>query len=369
MPSHLNANYGSSALKAAKDRIRIPEVAATLFPGWKPEKCCHSPFRQDGNPSFSVFDDNRRWNDFATGERGDVVDFLVKAEGITPRQAACKLIEMSGANRCTILNRTNSLNPGKALEETQTVTRQAVSPLSGKHLQVWDEGVEHLAKGHNQRTAIETSRSWPRGSLARLIERRLIGLPLISGKRQIAFAVQLPELSQTGSIHLTTIGFHLRREPPLGERSSWTFIPSGAQLPALPFCLGNHPLSTPSLVVVCEGQWDAITLAIAGNWLVHDRSWPAGMVAFGLRGANTWRTFLAFWRPLWRNDARVIVFPDADAAGQQWEAPHGLVSVLKQRHRVDVLNQSQAEIKDLNDLYRQQPFGPETVAEWLNPIF
>ena len=49
------------------------------LPG-RSEKVCSSPFREDVHPSFSVFADGRRWRDFATGETGDVVDFVAKAK-------------------------------------------------------------------------------------------------------------------------------------------------------------------------------------------------------------------------------------------------------------------------------------------------
>ncbi|MDB4498658.1 bifunctional DNA primase/polymerase [bacterium] len=50
------------------------------LPG-EPSESCRSPFRDDLNPSFSVFDAGRKWNDFSTEEYGDVFDFVQKAKG------------------------------------------------------------------------------------------------------------------------------------------------------------------------------------------------------------------------------------------------------------------------------------------------
>lgn len=44
-----------------------------------------SPFRRDRNPSFYLF--NNRWKDYATGEEGDVVDFIEKYEGLSTQEA------------------------------------------------------------------------------------------------------------------------------------------------------------------------------------------------------------------------------------------------------------------------------------------
>lgn len=68
----------------------LERVKATLTIAWAwrvlglpgaPAKDCHSPFRQDKRPSFSVYAsrDGDRYFDHATGEKGDVVDFWAKA--------------------------------------------------------------------------------------------------------------------------------------------------------------------------------------------------------------------------------------------------------------------------------------------------
>lgn len=47
----------------------------------------HSPFREDANPSFSINIQHGGWNDFATGEKGDIVDFYALKMGLTNKQA------------------------------------------------------------------------------------------------------------------------------------------------------------------------------------------------------------------------------------------------------------------------------------------
>lgn len=87
---------GNGPLARAKDRIRIPEAWERLGLPGKPGKACKSPFREDRNASFSVFNDGLRWHDFATGGSGDVVDLIARAKGISAKEAARLLIEWTG---------------------------------------------------------------------------------------------------------------------------------------------------------------------------------------------------------------------------------------------------------------------------------
>jgi hypothetical protein len=74
-----------------KARITIPILAQQLYPGWKPDASCFSPFRDENKKSFSVYANNRRWKDHATGEGGDVLDFYVKAKGCNLKTAFVEL--------------------------------------------------------------------------------------------------------------------------------------------------------------------------------------------------------------------------------------------------------------------------------------
>ncbi len=67
-----------------KEEIRnaYPVQAAWLdegFPKPRSWRNCNSPFRDDSHPSFSVFDDGRKWKDHGTNDSGDVFDFIAKA--------------------------------------------------------------------------------------------------------------------------------------------------------------------------------------------------------------------------------------------------------------------------------------------------
>ena len=87
-----------SPLQAAKERLLIPALWLLLSLPGKPGRSCGSPFREDRNPRFSVYDGDRRWKDHATGEGGDAVDFLVRALNLSNEDARRKLIELAGVS-------------------------------------------------------------------------------------------------------------------------------------------------------------------------------------------------------------------------------------------------------------------------------
>ena len=78
------------------DRTLIEQIkgALTVAQAWHalalpgaPAKCCRTPWREDRRPSFSVFDESRRWHDHSTGQGGDVVDFVKEAAQLTTTEA------------------------------------------------------------------------------------------------------------------------------------------------------------------------------------------------------------------------------------------------------------------------------------------
>lgn len=86
-------------LPALKQRYRIPQAWRDLGLKGQPAKNCSSPLREDRSPSFSVFDDGRRFHDFATGDRGDVLDFIAKARGCDTAAAIRFIEERLGITR------------------------------------------------------------------------------------------------------------------------------------------------------------------------------------------------------------------------------------------------------------------------------
>ena len=70
-----------------KERLTISVLWQILRLPGTPRKSCRSPFREDQTPSFSIYNEDRRWKDSSTGEGGDAIDFLAKAHGLTQKEA------------------------------------------------------------------------------------------------------------------------------------------------------------------------------------------------------------------------------------------------------------------------------------------
>src|ERR1035437_7279261 len=89
---------GPSTLANAKTRLNIHGLWIHFGFAGKPSASCHSPFREDAKPSFSVNADGTLWNDFSTGEAGDAVDFFQRASGLSQKDACLKFIELAGGH-------------------------------------------------------------------------------------------------------------------------------------------------------------------------------------------------------------------------------------------------------------------------------
>ena len=92
---------GQSTLADAKTRLTIHGLWRHFGFDGKPKASCHSPFRDDAKPSFSVNADGTLWNDFATGEAGDAVDFFQRASGLSQKDACRKFIELDSGRITT----------------------------------------------------------------------------------------------------------------------------------------------------------------------------------------------------------------------------------------------------------------------------
>ena len=82
----------------AKERVSIPYLWSRYgYPG-NPSRSCKSPFRDESNPSFSVFSCGEAWKDHGTGDGGDSVTFIQFAEGVSNAEACRKIIGYAGGS-------------------------------------------------------------------------------------------------------------------------------------------------------------------------------------------------------------------------------------------------------------------------------
>jgi len=339
-------------------------VAAMIFPEWRPGKACRCPWREDRSPSFSVSADGRLFNDFASGQGGDVVAFLSHARGISMSEAAREFLRMAGGGvqQCPLPRPIRPIVTERPPYHPEAMPDDVVA--------VWCEGRAHLAGNMALLSNLARWRGWPMKAAASLADASLLACPLLHGQRVTAWKVEAPHKGNHG-FELLAVGYHARlpaRDE--GSRASWRFAPTekshGHGIPSLPFLLGV-PFPEARKIIVTEGQWDSVSLAIAWGWPA--RSLPPGVVLVALRGSQGIRPFLESYRQFWPLDADAVLIPDNDSAGGTWHTPHpeGKQNFGEQMAercaRVRVVKVP-GEQKDLNDALR----GGVLSHEWARAI-
>ena len=306
---------------------------------------------------------------------GEMADRLIELSGITRTPAFTKPVAgkpgeaapvdpaiARAAKSIAKRNRLQELE-NKIYEERQKKLRPPSQRWSPEWPEVvrdrYLEGRDYLSSKMPAMNSIAKDRGWPVAWVEALVEMELIAMPWERmatpgakwAKRQKAFVVQQPKIAGS-AVTLTPVGYHQRFfEPPKNERAAikgWLYLPSlpkfaarseyerelvdygkslgiaegerQALVPPAPFVLGD--LVNPRLIVLLEGQWDAITFFGACGWF-HDTAIPEGVAVFGIRGVQGMDAFLGLWhRWLDRHKPRAWLLADNDAAGGTWrDAP------------------------------------------------
>jgi len=280
------------------------------------------------------------------------------------------------------------------------------------------DGISFLRENPAKMTDMAKARGWPELWGWELLEQNLISFPWerwarpgekFAG-RQKAFAVQIPRARGMGKIELETIGYHQRffeveRENKPAKKG-WLYLPSlprktpasdyerelahygetlgvdmkaeakPSLVPPLPFALGDF--QNTKLIVLLEGQWDAISFFGACDFF-HDTTPPEGIAVFGIRGAQGIDAFLSYWSDwLFRQKPRAWLIADNDAAGGAWrDAPPAkpglprppnlsekLVAVGCRDPLVSWLTPGRWG-KDFNDYYRAAKPTSKAMRNWM----
>lgn len=319
----------------------------------------------------------------------------------------------------------------KALAEKMEVLRQPkvdVRPLHGWSDAVrgrYLEGWKAMKAEPERMKTWSKERGWPLEWVQWLHARGLIAAPWVPwcdgteepsfAQRGKAFGVDLPVFGDDGAWReMTRIGYH-QRYFMLGElqadgsrgpnQKNWTYVPympverkqrtnfqkemvatemaRGGEIGVscvvgLPFAFGDF--CAPRLLVVSEGQWDAITFAGACGWFEQDPSeW--GAAVWGVRGNEGADTALAYWQPWVKlHKPAVLVLADNDAAGRKWDSAepkergHPVPPSLADKFRAMgarrvYVSRVRPELgKDFNDYWKARRPTPVQMAEWLRAL-
>jgi hypothetical protein len=106
MNTTISQNFGNlhDSLRECKRALPLPKLWCLLALPGEPKRSCQSPFRQDHNPSFSVFEQDGLWfwRDHALGIGGDEVDFLIHGRACDKDDAIRAYHELAGVSMSDI---------------------------------------------------------------------------------------------------------------------------------------------------------------------------------------------------------------------------------------------------------------------------
>ncbi len=101
-PPAASVNARSYSIRDIKDRLSASHIEALCrdwLPGGKRQGGWYlacAPWREDRNPSLGVSFSTGRWQDFATGEKGDMIDLSMKLFGDSLQDTLKGFAEMHG---------------------------------------------------------------------------------------------------------------------------------------------------------------------------------------------------------------------------------------------------------------------------------
>lgn len=101
-------------IRQLKQTFNVFDAYRTLGLPGEPKKLMKSPFREDSNPSFSIYNNGNNWKDFGTGETGDVIAFIEKVENLQPNKAFSRFLELAG--HTSQIPHTQTKNPSNKSE-------------------------------------------------------------------------------------------------------------------------------------------------------------------------------------------------------------------------------------------------------------
>lgn len=100
-----------------KSRFRLRDEIASRGIEINRQGFCQCPFHSgDNTPSLKIYDDQNSWHCYGCGEGGDVIDFVMKIDGLSFKEA-CKAISGENLSKSSRFR----VNQAKLKREARTI--------------------------------------------------------------------------------------------------------------------------------------------------------------------------------------------------------------------------------------------------------
>ena len=311
----------TQVLARCRQSLPLPDLMAKLGKGHLAKPKALSPFRDESNPSFGIFERDGRWfwKDFSMDKGGDEIDFLLMVhKGYDKGQALRFYKELAGV----------------VTESTGDYKKEPKAPALPAY--DWSAAREALTK-----EKISECAEW-RGIRADFIES--IGRANLIGVLDGCFAFPVKDRHDSA-----IIGAHVRSKGDNG----WRYQGGVKTSDSFPFVMGNHRKA--NTILVGESQWDVMSLASTLGWTPDDAEAIEDMAFVATRGAGS-GGLAGLIAP--KKGARVILVPQNDpdkGDGKPTPSQKWMEAAVESLKKIGV-NAYQIEVpeihKDANDWVR-----------------
>lgn len=324
-----------SPLERAIKAITIQMAWKRLGLSGEMKRLCCVPWRDDRNPSLSIYDDDRMFKDHGTGDTGGVVKFVSLAADVSMSEAAKQLIEWNGGS--------GAYSPANSLRAVLQPVVVPVKKQGRKKLVIpaIDSGtIEEL-------TTLSKARGLPVfAALELLNEREMFGFCNEDGTRCWVLTDPASRNAQVRPLHPDKAGWNIKAKSLTGSEASW---PIGAA------CIEDA-----DIVLLTEGTPDLLAATTAAWWETNAEGFDRiGFTCMTGANQNISREALPLFKDkqvkiLGQNDQ-----PGRNAVARWWEQ--------LDPYAVDISAwMSEREGEDLNDYVRRcWEEMPENQTQWL----
>jgi hypothetical protein len=218
---------------------------------------------------------------------------------------------------------------------------------------------QRLAQNKDSRTALAKYRDFPLEAVDWLISQKKVGITE-DGYWSTPFEGYF---KNDEGLHHRVFGRHINIQRATSRY--WICKPSGTPLPVVPFYLGDYTKA--EKVVIVEGEWDAMAMAIGAGWHLPER-FPLNTSILGIRGLNAVKGFLGFFVKIWEGPQKLLIIAD-NQGGYDWIRTPVLYKKLMEKCPGAWLGHfDEAYGKDTNDALRKGAFKDWSLDKLLDQL-